>query len=118
MPEVPTVAEQGFPGFDVTAWYGLFARAGTPPEVVARLHHDVVAALRHFVQNCLGARFDFGVEQTGVGGDFPQLGGKVLIGVADNFHGTQARPARPLAKVISTATATAKSHSVLNAPGG
>ena len=37
LPEVPTVAEQGFPGFEMTQWYGLLAPAGTPPEVVQRL---------------------------------------------------------------------------------
>ncbi len=60
LPDVPTVAEQGFPGFDVTAWYGLFARAGTPPDVIARLHHDFTAALR---QPDVSARLvDLGVE--------------------------------------------------------
>lgn len=36
-PKVPTVAESGFPGFDLYVWYGLMAPAGTPPEVIARL---------------------------------------------------------------------------------
>jgi len=37
-PEVPTVAESGFPGFEADQWYGLVAPAGTPPETVARLN--------------------------------------------------------------------------------
>ncbi|MFN3988231.1 MAG: Bug family tripartite tricarboxylate transporter substrate binding protein, partial [Rhodocyclaceae bacterium] len=37
-PEVPTVGESGVPGFVVEAWYGLYAPAGTPPEVIARLN--------------------------------------------------------------------------------
>lgn len=37
-PEVPTVAESGFPGFEADQWYGLVAPAGTPPEIVARLN--------------------------------------------------------------------------------
>jgi tripartite-type tricarboxylate transporter receptor subunit TctC len=37
-PEVPTVAEQGFPGFAAAAWFGLLAPAGTPPAVVERAH--------------------------------------------------------------------------------
>ncbi len=45
MPEVPTMAEAGFPGFEISSWYPLFAPAGTPPEIVARLNAIVVAAL-------------------------------------------------------------------------
>ena len=40
-PELPTVAESGLPGFDVNPWYGLFAPAGTPPEIVAKLQQEV-----------------------------------------------------------------------------
>jgi tripartite-type tricarboxylate transporter receptor subunit TctC len=46
LPDVPTVAESGIPGFDVTSWYGLVVRAGTPPQVVRKLHGDIVEALR------------------------------------------------------------------------
>jgi tripartite-type tricarboxylate transporter receptor subunit TctC len=46
LPDVPTVAESGFPGFDVTSWYGLVTRAGTPPAVVRKIHADAVEALR------------------------------------------------------------------------
>ncbi|MDB5947476.1 MAG: hypothetical protein JWQ33_2502 [Ramlibacter sp.] len=42
MPEVPTLAEQGIANFDTRVWMGLFAPAGTPPDVVARLN-DVVS---------------------------------------------------------------------------
>ncbi|GIZ50069.1 Bug family tripartite tricarboxylate transporter substrate binding protein [Noviherbaspirillum aridicola] len=41
LPEVPTVAESGYKGFDVSTWYGLFAPAGTPKEVVARVNSEV-----------------------------------------------------------------------------
>ncbi|MEO8976110.1 MAG: tripartite tricarboxylate transporter substrate binding protein [Casimicrobiaceae bacterium] len=37
LPDVPTIAEQGFPGFEVLAWFGLFVPSGTPPQIVARL---------------------------------------------------------------------------------
>lgn len=37
LPQIPTIAELGFPGFEATAWYGLLAPAGTPPAIVARL---------------------------------------------------------------------------------
>ena len=41
LPDVPTVAESGFPGFDVSAWYGVMAPAKTPPEIVARLNEAI-----------------------------------------------------------------------------
>lgn len=41
LPEVPTVAEQGFPGFDSYGWNGIVAPAGTPREVVARLNREI-----------------------------------------------------------------------------
>lgn len=45
MPEVPALAET-FAGFEYTGWNGLFAPAGTPPEVVARINRDLEAVLR------------------------------------------------------------------------
>jgi len=44
-PELPTFAESGLPGYDVSAWFGLLAPAGTPPEVVAALNKSVVSAV-------------------------------------------------------------------------
>jgi tripartite-type tricarboxylate transporter receptor subunit TctC len=41
LPDVPTVAEQGYPGFEAVAWIGLLAPAKTPPEIVAKLNADV-----------------------------------------------------------------------------
>lgn len=46
LPDVPTVAEQGYPGFEVLGWYGLFAPAGTPPAVLERLSQEFTAVLR------------------------------------------------------------------------
>ena len=46
MPEVPTLAEAGLPGFDRYTWFGMFAPAGTPRDIVARVQADVVAALK------------------------------------------------------------------------
>jgi tripartite-type tricarboxylate transporter receptor subunit TctC len=46
LPEVPTVAESGLPGFDVTVWNGILAPAGTPREITARLHSEIIAALQ------------------------------------------------------------------------
>ena len=45
MPDTPTVAQSGLPGFDVTVWQGLLAPAGTPPEIVEILNRKFVAAL-------------------------------------------------------------------------
>jgi tripartite-type tricarboxylate transporter receptor subunit TctC len=44
-PGVPTVAESGFPGFEVLSWAGLLAPAGTPPEIIERLHREIVRVL-------------------------------------------------------------------------
>ena len=46
LPMLPTVAEQGLPGFDVDTWYGLFAPAGTPDTVIATLSRALAVALR------------------------------------------------------------------------
>lgn len=55
-PDVPTIAESGFPGFEASVWYALMAPAKTPKEVVARLHDDVQKALRTpDVQNRISA---------------------------------------------------------------
>jgi len=46
LPDVPTVAESGFPGFEVAQWQGLVAPAGTPPAVIARLHAELLRIMR------------------------------------------------------------------------
>jgi tripartite-type tricarboxylate transporter receptor subunit TctC len=46
LPAVPTVAEQGYPGFAAGTWYGLFAPAGVPPAVAQKISADAIAALR------------------------------------------------------------------------
>ncbi len=46
LPEVPTLAESGLPGFSVESWQGLVAPAGTPAAIVDKLHRDLVAVLR------------------------------------------------------------------------
>ena len=45
LPEVPTVAEAGLPGYDSTGWFGVVAPAATPAPVVARLNAEINAAL-------------------------------------------------------------------------
>jgi tripartite-type tricarboxylate transporter receptor subunit TctC len=46
MPEIPTFAESGVPGFDVTGWYALLAPAGTPASIVNKVQSDTTASLR------------------------------------------------------------------------
>jgi tripartite-type tricarboxylate transporter receptor subunit TctC len=41
-PEVPTLAESGLPGYEIGSWQGVFAPAGTPPEIVKRLNAEIV----------------------------------------------------------------------------
>lgn len=46
LPDVPTVVEQGYPGFEVIQWIGLLTTAGTPGEIIARLNTELNRALR------------------------------------------------------------------------
>jgi tripartite-type tricarboxylate transporter receptor subunit TctC len=54
-PEVPTIAESGYPAFELDTWAGFFAPAGTPPDVVDKLNREIAAAINtppvqaHFV---------------------------------------------------------------------
>jgi len=62
--QVPTVAEQGFPGFDASTWLGLVGPAGLPAEVVARVNKEVVTMLgRKDVQEKLA--FEGSIPTTG-----------------------------------------------------
>lgn len=45
LPNVPTLAEAGLPGFDMTTWYAVYATAGSPPDVVARLQAELARAV-------------------------------------------------------------------------
>ena len=44
-PEVPTIAESGYPGFEAIAWHGILAPAATPEPIINKLHDQIVAAL-------------------------------------------------------------------------
>ncbi len=46
LPDIPTIAEGGLPGYEVVQWNGLLAPAGTPREIIARLHTEVTPILR------------------------------------------------------------------------
>jgi tripartite-type tricarboxylate transporter receptor subunit TctC len=45
-PNVPTVSESGYPGFDAIAWHGILAPANTPPAIVGKLNAEIAAALK------------------------------------------------------------------------
>ena len=46
LPDVPTVSEQGFPGVEIHAWYGIFAPVGTPATELQRINREINAALK------------------------------------------------------------------------
>lgn len=60
LPEVPTMAEAGYPGFNVVAWFGMFAPAGTPAPLVNRINRELVAVLNRPDLREKGA--DLGIE--------------------------------------------------------
>ena len=45
LPDVPTIAELGYPGYEISSWQGIFAPAGTPKEIVGKLNAEVVQML-------------------------------------------------------------------------
>ncbi len=45
LPDVPTIAESGYPGFELSDWYGVLAPAGTPAAIIVRLNADINKAL-------------------------------------------------------------------------
>jgi tripartite-type tricarboxylate transporter receptor subunit TctC len=66
-PELPTIAESGYPGFEVTGWIGLLAPAGTPSAIIRKLHLETVKAL---ALPDLRAKFvDLGLEGIGYSPD-------------------------------------------------
>jgi len=73
MPGVPTVAESGYPGFDVTSWYGIVARSGTPPAIVRKVSEDMAEALRQ--PDVAKKLEDLGLEPVG---DTPQQFGALI----------------------------------------
>ncbi len=63
LPEVPTVAELGHPGFEISGWYGVAAPKGTPPEVVEKLNASIQQALA--TENVRNSLEKAGVEARG-----------------------------------------------------
>jgi tripartite-type tricarboxylate transporter receptor subunit TctC len=46
LPDVPTIAETGLPGYEVTNWYGVMVPAGVPKDIVSKLHGDLAKVMR------------------------------------------------------------------------
>ena len=79
LPDVPTVAEQGMPGFEATAWFGVLAPAATPAAIIARLgaELDAIGKEAEFRSRIAG----FGAEPPGLtpdGGSSPESFGVFL----------------------------------------
>jgi tripartite-type tricarboxylate transporter receptor subunit TctC len=66
VPELPTLAESGLPGFEVIGWNGLLAPAGTPPAVVAKLNVEIIRRLKEpeVSQRLFGAGYEPSRENT------------------------------------------------------
>jgi tripartite-type tricarboxylate transporter receptor subunit TctC len=86
LPQVPTVAET-YPGFDLVTWMGIFVPAGTPGDIRARLHGDIVKVLqRRDVRERLAA-----------------LGTEVVAGTAEELGALVARELKLYAEIIQSA---------------
>jgi tripartite-type tricarboxylate transporter receptor subunit TctC len=73
LPDVPTVAESGLPGFDISVNYGILAPTGTPKSIIAKLNHEIARILH---EKSISDRFGaFGLEPTP---SSPQAFGKLI----------------------------------------
>lgn len=91
LPEVPTIAESGYPGFETSQWYGLLAPAGTPAPVIAKLNAEINAALKN-VQTTRKVTDD---------------GGTALGGTPEQFAALIAREAERWGEVVRAARISA-----------
>ena len=65
LPDLPTLAEAGVPGYDASVWFGVFVPAGTPRPVVQRLHKEISAALQ--AADLKSRMAGMGAEVSGIG---------------------------------------------------
>ena len=87
LPQVPTMAEAGFPGVELNAWFGIFALVGTPKPVVAKLNAEIVKALRH----------------PEVVDKVQTMGGAVIAGTPEALAARVARESDRLGKLVRAA---------------
>ena len=90
LPDVPTLAESGLPGFDVRSWYGVFAPAATPPALIKRLNEDLQKVIA-----------DKDVRER-----FNTLGIEPLGGSSNDFAAVVRNDSARWAKVVSEAGIT------------
>jgi len=88
-PDIPTMNEAGVPGFFVESWYGLMAPAHTPPDVIERLHKEVVAALAKPAVKAL----------------FQKQGAEVVTTTPEEFAGMIKTEKKRWAEIIKTSGA-------------
>jgi len=91
MPDIPTVAEAGLPGFELGSWYGIFAPAGTPPDIIRRIHGEIVKAIN-----------DPGMKE-----QFAALGGEPVSSTPEEFRAVLQRDLVKWAKVAKQANVKA-----------
>ncbi len=87
LPDIPSVAEAGVPGYESVSWFGFVAPAGTPKDIVARLNKDIVAILR----------------TPEVGERFIREGAEVVAGSPEEFERYIGAEAVKWAKVVRSA---------------
>jgi len=87
LPDIPTVAETGLPGYESVTWFGFMAPAATPKEIVARLNKEIVAML---VQPDIKERF-------------AREGAEVVAGTPEEFGAYVRAEAAKWAKVVKAA---------------
>jgi tripartite-type tricarboxylate transporter receptor subunit TctC len=65
IPDVPTIAEAGYPGMEAIGWNGVFVPAGTPPAIVQRLHSEIAKVLqaRDIRDDALNLGYELGGER-------------------------------------------------------
>jgi tripartite-type tricarboxylate transporter receptor subunit TctC len=88
-PDLPTIAESGFPGFEASSWFGVLAPARTPRPVIARLHADIVKSL----------------QQPEVRQRLENVGFEIVGGTPDEFAGYIQSEIRKWAKVVKASGA-------------
>ena len=87
LPNIPTIAEAGVPGYEYTTWYGIFAPAKTPRTLIARLNTEIVKAM----------------ETPDIKDRFTALGGDPDPGTPEELRAYMANESAKWAKIIKAA---------------
>ncbi|HEX6006804.1 MAG TPA: tripartite tricarboxylate transporter substrate binding protein [Burkholderiales bacterium] len=91
MPDIPTISEAGLPGFELGSWYGIFAPAGTAPEIVRRIQSEIVKA----------------INDPGMNDQFAALSAEPVGSTPDEFRAVLQRDLVKWAKVAKQANVKA-----------